>query len=33
MICTGTVSGREMKLIQSREGSPGLTREITFKKQ
>jgi hypothetical protein len=33
MICKGTFSGREMKLSQSREGSPGLAREITFKRQ
>ncbi len=33
MICKGTISGREMKLSQSREGSPGLAREIMFRRQ
>ena len=33
MICIGTVSGDQMKMIQSRDGSPELTRELTLKRQ
>ena len=33
MVCKGTFSGNQMKMIQSRDGSPDLTRELVLRRQ